>query len=275
MIEMVIGNVGSAFPDPTTTVGQAFFTSNNTDAQIWTVPEGVFYIHAVCIGAGQSSPSGNIYGKAGGDLRWRNKIEVTPGEILYIYPARPTQPTVDPGYSSYIRRQSTGEMLLRAAGGANTAETSTPFGPDIGGGNGGTSTGMGGGGAGGYAGNGGNGSSDPIAESGKGGGGGGGSYFTYSGNSFGMGGGGTGVHGQGPDGAGAQQGTNTTALPAKPGSYFQEVVSTQRPQLANGPNPGGFGGGAGGASGYYGARGAIRIIWGKNRAFPSLNTKDM
>ena len=43
------------------------------------------------------------------------------------------------------------------------------------------------------------------------------------------------------------------------------------------PTPGGtYGGGAGAndAGGWYGGTGAVRIIWGPNRAFPATGTQD-
>jgi hypothetical protein len=43
---------------------------------------------------------------------------------------------------------------------------------------------------------------------------------------------------------------------------------------SNGGSGGGYGGGAGGAAGQVGDGGAVRIIWGPGRSFPSTNTAD-
>lgn len=273
MLELMAMTGKKYDPDPTPVAGQAFFTAQ--DGVDWTVPDNVYSISVVCIGGGQPSPSGNITGKNGGDLRWKNKIPVTPGEILRIRAAPAKLPTATSGSASNVVRKSSGEVLLQAGGGGNTVELSTPLGGDVGGGNGGKGGGRGGGGAGGYTGDGGEGSSNAIGFSGTGGAGGGGSYYTFNGNVFGGGGGGTGVHGQGADGAGGQQGTNPSTAGGRYGSYFSTAPTAQRPTIGNGPNAGDFGGGAGGAPGYNGSRGAVRIIWGKGREFPATETQDV
>ena len=148
--------------------------------------------------------------------------------------------------------------------------------------------GGGGGGAGGYAGNGGNGSSaNPTKEatSGAGGGGGGGgrNRMTGIGGSGGVGGG-VGVLGAGANGA---AGASCFTSPGEPGGAGSGGVGRK------------YGGGAVGGAGAYvanqggalsyknnvpvtpgqmvsiaigGTNGAVRIIWGPGRAFPSTNT---
>jgi len=68
-------------------------------------------------------------------------------------------------------------------------------------------------------------------------------------------------------------------------SYFVENANTPPPEVANGTYGGFYGGGGGGAEGSggnsgdfrggNGANGAIRIIFGPNRAFPNTNTIDL
>ena len=68
-------------------------------------------------------------------------------------------------------------------------------------------------------------------------------------------------------------------------SYFLEGANTPPPEVANGTYGGFYGGGGGGAEGSgggtgdyrggNGANGAIRIIWGPDRAFPNTNTIDL
>ena len=154
-------------------------------------------------------------------------------------------------------------------------------------GNGNFMYGGGGGGAGGYAGNGGNGGSagsrgaEPT--NGNGGGGGGGGANRGGGGAGGPGGGG-GVLGQGANGVAGTQSLGANGIPGGAGSGG---VGRK------------YGGGAVGASGSYtanqggalayknnvpvtpgqvvsisiaGTNGAVRIIWGPGRAFPSTNT---
>lgn len=273
MLELLAMTGKKYDPDPTDVQGQVFFTA--TTGTDWTVPDGVYAISVVCIGGGQPSGSGNINGRDGGDLRWRNKIPVTPGEVLRIRASVATNYLTFAGQASNIVRKESGEILLQAGGGGNTQELSTPLGDGVGGGNGGKGNMRGGGGAGGYSGNGGNGSSNEQGYPGTGGAGGGGCYYVYNGTTYGGGGGGTGVHGEGPNGIGGTGGSTPSSSGGRSGSWFSTTPSAQKPLNANGPNGGDFGGGAGGSSGYNGSRGAVRIIWGKGREFPSTGTQDV
>ena len=178
-----------------------------------------------------------------------------------------------------------------------------------GGGNGGDgggvgtgNNGTGGGGAGGYSGNGGNGGTNNggtgAGQDGSGGAGGGGGVEFSGGNKCAGGGGGTGIWGEGTSGTGGQ----ATASEAAGGiggslhwmSWMREDPATgdwlrgqgryppysQGASLNTGEIAGGTYGGAAGAEGggsaaYNGASGAVRIIWGSGRAFPSTNTEDL
>ena len=252
--------------------GQAQFTEVGTYS--WTCPTGVYQISAVCIGGGgrggiqEFSSSGGA--GAGAGLGWKNNISVTPGQSYTVVVG-------GPDYDSYFVNTST--VKGGKGGKAEDSGTST-FTGGIGGnyvgdgggngGNGGNSTGTdggGGGGAGGYSGNGGNGGSGGTGVSGangSGGAGGGGSdgYFNGSPGPGGKGGG-TGILGEGASGSGGIGNVQSNGQDGSPGSGG---VATM------------FGGGGRGSSTgnpSTGGQGAVRLIWGRNRAYPSTNTGDV
>lgn len=160
----------------------------------------------------------------------------------------------------------------------------------------------GGGGAGGYAGNGGNGAdyyigvtSGPAAGNGVGGAGGGGgvAYGDNNGNgnfpSGGAGGGGVGIFGQGPSGSAGTNGTTTATITGGGGGSSGGAggggVQVTFLGGTSGGNGGLYGAGGGGAAGSgspgtyprtsgIGRNGAVRIIWGPGRLFPSSLTTD-
>ena len=243
--------------------GQVEFTSPGDTT--WVVPSGVTSVSALCIGAGSSIFSGG----GGGGLSY-NTFAVTPGETLTISVPAPATST---GIACTISRGAT--VLLRAqsasgniGGAADTTNGATSYAV---GSTTGTQNYRGGGGAAGYAGNGGNGGAggNPGANgtAGTGGGGGGGAGGTSS--IAAGGGGGTGIYGQGTSGTGGINSTGTRKGNGGSGG-------------ANGGEPSGFVGGTGGNFG--GGRGcgnttaatagtgAVRIIWGAGRAYPSTNT---
>jgi hypothetical protein len=253
----------------------------------WTAPANVFSVQVVAVGGGGGGASGNTgQGGAGGGLGWKNGISVTPGQSYTVVVggggARGVgNPAVlgSPGGTSYFINTST----VAGFGGAGGDATASEVGMSVavgggyvgtGGGNGGNGgldnsniAGTGGGGAGGYAGNGGQGGNGSNANgatggSGSGGAGGGGGNNTGSTNPTG-GGGGVGVYGQGASGSGG--GANTGGGGGSGGNNG-----------SNGASGGGsYGGGGGGSNDYGGngpgANGAVRIIWGPNRAFPTTN----
>jgi len=249
-------------------IGQVEYTTPGT--YNWTCPPGVFLVDAVCIGGGgsgsiqQNSTSGG--GGGGGGLGWKNGISVTPGQTY----------TVVVGGDSYFINPSTvkGERGLNADQSGTSAFTGGTGGGYVGdgGGNGGTggnsdgTDGGGGGGAGGYTGNGGNGAPGYVqgansGSDGSGGGGGGGSngYDQGSPNSGGEGGG-TGILGQGANGTGGvNYGTNSGNATAGSGGSGKSYGGGGRGAALNSP-PGGGGGGA------------VRLIWGRNRDFPNVDT---
>lgn len=255
--------------------GEASYTSPGTYS--WTCPAGVYWVHAVCVGGGGGGfgSGGGGAGGGGGGLAWNNDIPVIPGQSYAVVVGAGTSATTTSqltGESSFFNNASTviaygGKSGISTTSGAGGAYY--PYG-GIGGAGGSSATdvGGGGGGAGGYSGTGGagGGTSGYSGTSGAGGGGGGGGGGANSVNSSrGGGGGGVGIYGQGPSGVGGA--TSSTASPGTGGSSGASGV---------GATGGLFGGGGGGADNTgatpgAGQGGAVRIIWGPNRAFPYTN----
>lgn len=278
--------------------GQAAYTTSGTFS--WTCPTDVYSVCVVCIGGGgggmtyggsSATYTYSMNGGGGGALAWCNDIPTTPGETYTVvvgaggnwgyYSSGSTA-----GGSSYFMNSS----IINAGGGSpgrycatisgGTYSVTSVYGTS-GGGNGGSSItsgcsgygGAGGGGAGGYTGNGGSGRSYPYnGYNGAGGGGAGGggadsgSGYPYRG---GGGGGGVGIFGEGASGTGGGGGGQGGSGGGDGDAQY------------SGQHGGLYGGGGGGhASVYYGAagnggRGAVRIIWGNGRAFPSTLTNDL
>lgn len=263
--------------------GQQTFTTMGSVS--WTVPANVTSISAVVVGGGGggcSSTSGGS-GGGGGDLRWMNNISVTPGETLIVAVAPNgalggSEGGTAGGESVVARENWTYIVSAQGGGGGRTSAnggspggktgTSSQIGGNIGGGNGGgvgilsttTSTTSGGGGAGGYSGVGGDQGTGLVSGSSGQGGGGGGGGGAGSGSTGGNGGG-VGLLGQGAGGAGGAPGAAGSPGSANAtGQYY---------------GAGGRGSDGSGFNSSAGQQGAVRIIWGPNRAFPSTNTGDL
>jgi hypothetical protein len=270
---------------------------------IWTAPAGVTSICVVCVGGGGggSGTTSGGSGGGGGGLGWKNNIAVTPGSSYVVtvgdrgVSAAPAS-TTNGGDSYFIDRTvvaGLGGLRSAAATGAGAGGAGGGFVGDGGGngGNGGSAAGTtqagGGGGAGGYAGNGGNGATgttnNSSAGSGGGGGGGGGGGSADTAGS----GGGVGILGQGTNGSAGASTTadgrggfggsgGTDASFASTSTTAQNIYST-----TNRSNPGLYGGGVGGSENgtgelaNAGGTGAVRIIWGAGRSFPSTNTGNL
>jgi len=282
----------------TAPIGEAVFQSPGTFS--WTAPAGVVSVSAVCVGggaAGQSSPPSS---GGGGGLGWKNNISVSPGSSYTVVVGR-RGVRID---SDVIADRDGGDSyfisLTTVKGGKGTFDTSVTTATSQGGGgtyvgDGGGNGGNGvwgtnalepgGGGAGGYTGNGGRGGNEWLPppnlppQAGSGGGGGGGGQADLKGS----GGGGVGLYGQGANGAAS---VKPGAIPsyaevADGGSggqdaYYRTVGgSTNLTTLSavgegHGGSPGGGGYGRFGNSGHsYGGYGAVRIMWGLGRSFPS------
>jgi hypothetical protein len=264
--------------------GQVLFTTTGT--QNWTVPPGITEISAVVVGGGggggggESGRDDGVTGAGGGGLAY-GTFAVTPGETLTVIVgvggnggAAGSSGTA--GGASSIARGAT--VLLQGGGGqfgqgratgtrlGGTSTGTERDGGGAGGNSGGNSndTGSGGGGAGGYSAAGGAGGTTGAGSSSTGGGGGGGGA-TNSGQGYG--GGGVGLLGAGTNGTG--------------GAF--NAIGTGGSGGANGTRPaGGAYGGGGGAcdddtnsAGGAGGQGAVRIIWGPGRAYPSTSTADV
>lgn len=258
-----------------TYVGSYDTTGTGTlqDTYNFTVPAGVTSISAVCIGSGGSGSRSDTSAQSGraGDLRWSSNIAVTPGETLTVLVAQgtavPSSSNPYVGNSSEIKRGST--VLLSAVGGGQASATSgtasSTIGGYIGGGNGGnsgTSTSTyaaGGGGTGGYNGNGGSGmngsgsfNSPPVAGSGA-------AYGGNRGTASAQRGGGVNVIGIG---------TTATSSP-EAGSYGCYGEASLQHDVRGMYGAGGGGNDSASGSANPGAPGAVRIIWGGGRTFPS------
>lgn len=283
--------------------GQTEFTSFGN--YTWTAPAGVTSVCVVAIGGGGAGAASTLAsngvsggGGGGGGLHWRNNISVTPGTTYYVTVGAggvnstgAGSNTHTSGGDSYFRSGSfTGTILVRAGGGArgsyNSAFTTVQGGLTYyltygggggqgglgGGGSNGNSAG-GGGGAGGYSGQGGQGNNGTTynQSDGAGGGGGGGSGANGYTAVVNWGGGGTNIYGQGINGVKA--GTNFAQSAAAGQGY-------QGSPVGGAIRSGSYGGGGSGAeddspsAGAVGIGGAVRIIWGTGRAFPSTLTAD-
>ena len=289
--------------------GQVEFTTSGS--YNWEPPPGVTAISVVAVGGGGGSAGfsgGNgpgSQGGAGGALAYKNNWQLTPGQSVSITVGaggvQGTQSSSNPGPGGAGGDTTVtigSNTMTAGGGGGGTSGTTTannsvgqPSGYYDGGGNGGSGGSGGpddgddgnpggGGGAGGYSGNGGNGGNATVSgTSGTGGAGGGGSggNGTYE---YGAGGGGVGLQGEGSNGSGGTHVANSAPSPGQGGSGGDDGVGTTN----TAPIGGNYGAGAGAAggsqsqnvfTGYNGGGGAVRIIWGFSRYFPSTNTADV
>lgn len=286
---------------PEAASGEARFLTPGT--YTWTVPAGVTTISAVLIGAGGAGENaGDGYGGGGGALGYINNRTVSAGQTLTIVvPAGQTTRSIGTGAdadNASILGQGIsavaqgGRDAWNPLAGADGYTVAATYSGCDGGGNGGkgyhkSGRRAGGAGAGGYSGAGGNcgvaygatyyaGAADGTM-GGSGGGGGGG----IGGNTeaYGGGGGGVGIYGEGASGAGGAIGadSNIAGRGGSGGANGSEAFyDGANVEILNG---GAFGGGGCGArsalpvagSSCNGGQGAVRIIWGTNRIFPSTN----
>ena len=259
--------------------GQQAFTTHGS--YTWTCPSGVYSVGVVCVGAGGQ---GQSYGGQGGSLAYKNNITVTPGQS-YAIEVGETNMEADPNSPTTLLNRyaglssAFGTYAYGGRGGNTNLGSHQGIGGNYDGGgiggngstdaiiNGGYKFGSGGG-AGGYSGSGGNGSnstSDGGAGSGGGGGGGAPGSSTAAG-----GGGGVGIYGEGNSGIG---GTFSSSPGGKGGSSGADgAVKTN--SITGGGLYGGGGSGYGSITNN-GSGGAVRIIWGSGRSFPSTNTADV
>lgn len=268
-----------------------------TTSYTWTCPPYVFRASVMCIGAGGGGGTGNyntvhsvsnLYGGGGGGLAWTSDFGVVPGRTYTVvvgnggagaqYNSQTN--TGSSGGDSYLYDPVADVIIAKGFGGQSASGgNDSNYGglyTGQGGGNGGRggrwygSGGGGGGGAGGYTGNGGDSGPLNAIVTGTGGAGAGGQdrQSTAFSSSRSTAGGGVGVYGEGDSGQSASAGGSggTNGLTPNPVSYGYT---------------GGYYGGGGGtgaaSSGFWGGwggPGAVRIIWGAGRYFPSTRTAD-
>ena len=285
-------------------VGQIQYTTAQTTT--FTVPAGVYSISAVCVGGGggggdsdEDQVRNQQNGGGGGGALAYGTIDVDPGETLTVVVGAggaggDGENNGTAGETTTISRGAT--VLLSAGGGTGGqfrggggAGGTSGGTARLGGGSGGaggpvvglnTASGAtGGGGAGGYSGNGGAGGAYNAATAstgaGGGGGGGGGRSGATSATGRAGGGGGVGILGSGVGGNGAG-GTGNTTTPTGGGGGSNGGAGGGTTTGLGGLYGGGGGGkmdGTGGSGGS-GERGAVRIIYGPGRSYPSTNVGD-
>lgn len=238
-------------------VGQDAYTTAGSYS--WVAPTGVTSVCVVAVGGGAGGWNGinnNSRGGGGGGLGWKNNITVVPGNSYTVVVGARAGAGVA-GTSYFINTSTVAGIGGQGDEPSNPSRTSGGGYVGDGGGNGGNGGQSisygGGGGAGGYSGNGGAGGTTGASGSG---GGGGGANDAASNPNTGYGGG-VGILGQGANGAGGANGGG--------GSGGASGTAQEG---------GAYGGGSYGAAGNGGV-GAVRIIWGSGRAFPSTNTGNL
>jgi hypothetical protein len=261
--------------------GQQAYTTAGT--YTFVVPAGVTSVSILCVGGAQAGA--DISGGAGGYLSYTNSISCSAGETFaVVVGAGGTTNTGNPGANSNVTYNPSSTVVCRGRGGADfSAAVGTSFSGgagSFGGGGAGGYSGAGGAGAGTYNGNG--------ADGAGGGAGGGGAGTLYAGppdeaRASGAGGGvgilGTGASGAG--GSGAPVGIDSPGFGGGGGSGGAAGDYGNSGIAGAGGNGGLYGGGGGGGAysefysptlyGSSGASrsGAVRIIWGAGRSYPS------
>ena len=272
--------------------GQALYSSPGT--YTWVCPNAVTSVSVAAIGGGGGgSQQWASSAGSGGGLGWISSFATVPGQpyTVVVGGGGTTSTTGGSGGTSYFNSITT----VAGYGGGNYTSGSQTGGPNAngygggwygsGGGAGGNcaSNPGGGGGAGGYGGNGGNYASH--AASGSGAASGADSYYS---STYGTGaGGGTGIYGyNGQDGTsyytpftGYYTGNNGYAGGGQGGSGGSNGYYGENPFSGMNQSPphnilgGTYGGGGGGSGTSYGGgpggSGAVRIIWGTGRSYPS------
>ena len=270
---VLVGEIDSSVPGGP--VGQQQFTTPGTTS--WTAPAGVTSVCVVCVGGGSAS---------GGALAYRNNIVVVPGQTYEVVVGAPgvvsgagdngsgvgSSQSTDGGDSSF----SDGTNVTIAGGGKGQAVAGgSPSGTYDGGGSGGDNkawTNFGGtyngAGAGGYSGDGGHALvGGTMNDPGQGGAGSSGAW-EFDGVSIYGSGGGVGLQGEGDSGGAAVAGHGR-------GGSGGTAGQGQGVQGANSVTGGLYGGGFSSRwDGNQGGGGAVRIIWGAGRSFPSTLTED-
>lgn len=252
-------------------VGSAPFTVPGTFT--WICPAGVTNATAVAIGGGAGGGGGGYYGGGGGATRYISSYATTPGSSYTVVVG--AGGAGGPGTNASAGQSGGNSTVFGMTAGGATNTTAGSGSGGTGGGNGGYGsqpggTGGGGGGAGGYTGTGGQAGSPGSA--GSGGGGGGGGNGGASGDNYYGGGSGGGQYITGTLSNGAGGTYNSTGAGGGGGA-------------AGGIGIFGGGGGGGGRAfiicgccgfwsydaGTAGQGGAVRIVYGSGRSFPTTS----
>ena len=261
--------------------GEAAFLNAGTYS--WTVPDGVWKVHVAAVGGGGggqnswANPAG-----AGAGLGWKNDILVTPGSTVQVVVGSGGGNASNGGTSYFVDTSTVagygGGSASGGTGGPNQNGRGGGYVGDGGGAGGNATDWSGGGGAAGYSGQGGN-----VGSNGNGGGAAGGNGYS---STWGSGaGGGVGIYGEGSSGNGFYTPWNGTGSPGgggNPGSNGERGMYGENPwsgrgESSNNIRGGNYGGGGGGPGTNWpscsgdGAPGAVRVIWGDGRAWPSTN----
>ncbi len=256
------------YPSVSYISGQQAYTSAGTFT--WVAPAGVTSVSVVAVGGGAGGDNQGGAGGGGAALGWKNNITVVPGtSYTVVVGNKGSNSSPYNGNESYFIDATT----VQAQGGKRSGDAT--FVGD-GGGLGKTAGGSGGGAAG-YSGDG---------SSGTGGSGGKGTVSGLTGG--GAGGGGVGILGEGSSGANGGSNASYGAFMSGGGggsggsgggSTTNSTFNGSSYSAMNGGAGGSYGGGSGcafsGGSVGSAKAGAVRIIWGPNRAFPSTNTGDV
>ncbi len=280
---------------PKAVAGQQAYTT--AGSYTFTVPAGVTSISIVCIGGGcgGNGTDNPLFAPRAGSLAYRNNYTVAPGDNINVVVGAGGFGGIVYTSAATAGGDSSVASTVLAFGGNSATQTNVGAVSYTGGSSSGNSATGGAGGAGGYAGAGGNGgtanttSSGSAGTGGSGGGGGCSSQTTtLDGNGDVItrtsyppgGGGGVGLLGQGSNGA---AGSGTTESAGEGGGGGSSGASGGTSNNMNGA-AGGLYGGAGSAGGLYvydygnyadyysggnGGGGAVRIIWGAGRSYPS------
>jgi len=269
---------GRAFPstnvgndDATEEIDGADQIYSTPGTYTWTCPDDVTSVCVVAVGGGAGGGTGGgKSGGPGGGLGWKNNIPVTPGQGYTVQVGAGGAVDGAGGDSFFIDATT-----VRGQGGRSPNTNQNRGGGTFvgdGGGTGGSSgilnvNAHGGGGAGGYIGAGGAGVSNGDGEPGSGGGGGAGGNGGGNAGNIGGGGGGTGLFGLGANGIGGKNARDDASAPKQGGGGSGGSDATP----INGGFPGGGGGHSNTGAAGVGGNGAVRILWGDGRAFPSTN----
>ena len=268
-------------------VGQVLYegSSSNTNGGeqtfTWVAPAGVSTVSVAVIGGGGGGYYGwAVCGGSGGGMAWGAGIPVTSGNSYTIQVGNGgCWSGSGGGYSCFPNFIGGGGRCgccqgCCAWGGPYTAACGSNGMAAY------NNTAGGGGGAGGYC----NTLCNQVTSGHVGCHGGGGSAASHHSSTHGTGGGGgTGILGQGQNGAcsnpcvghGTSGGAGQGGSGGTCGKFGEPYSNGQGNGFACGGNYGGGGGGGGtGQGGGWGGKGAVRIIWGSGRAYPSTGTAD-